>query len=420
MKNWCLAKSVLTAAAISVFVHWCLPADAQSGAHNSGSKGAKQILKGAVGSTARFSGSVKCSPLGYETVSAAGRTTITRVVGGSEAWVRGLKAGDTVVDESDSGNTVSVTVERGLRRYQANLRVTGSEPQLPPAVVPTASAAVRRQLSIISDHNVALIVDKSGSMATRDCPGGISRWLWCSEQARSLSSLTAGLGGMKEGMNVVVFSDDFHVYSNVSPQQVAEIFSINFPEGMTNTGDALRSAIDAYFAKKALAPKTTHPAVLAVVTDGEPNRPDQVREVIIEATRRMTDPNELSITFLQVGTAPFGSSLLRELDDNLVNQGAEFDIVDTKTFSELESLGLTGALAEAITVLRTPSQRRVGKATLQQPFRQPYRRPANNVRTIRQSTPYYQPAVQPAVPVQQQLKGAEQERAEIERKLLEN
>jgi len=39
---------------------------------------------------------------------------------------------------------------------------------------------------------------------------------------------------------------------------------------------------------------------------------------------------------------------LKKLDDDLVAQGAKWDIVDTKTFEEIESIGITQALIAAL------------------------------------------------------------------------
>lgn len=424
-----MRRNNLTAALLAVFLSLPRTGEisfiAQAGEPGPKRDGNKQLLKGEIGSTARFSGSVRSSPLGFEAISTSGKSTITRVTTGTEAWARGLQPGDTVVDEKALGGTVSVTIERGGKRYQANLAATGSAPGSAPPTFPAlrGDSALQQRLAVLSNHNVAMIIDKSGSMATRDCPGNISRWNWCGEQTRTLTAATSGCGCLKDGITIVVFSEGFSVYNNATVKQISEIFADSYPDGTTGTGDALQSQIDAYFLRKSRNPDKTAPAVIAVVTDGEPNKPEQVRQVIIDATRRMTDPNELSITFLQVGAAPWGAALLHELDDNLVNEGAVYDIVDTKSFTQLERIGLIGALAEAITALRTPSAQRARHAAATASAsraQQQYRRPASNSRTVRQANQYSSSSAPPAVPLQQQLKRAEQERSDLERKLLEN
>ncbi len=43
------------------------------------------------------------------------------------------------------------------------------------------------------------------------------------------------------------------------------------------------------------------PLAIAIVSDGDPNDEDKVAEVIKEATWQMRSPDQISITFLQVG-----------------------------------------------------------------------------------------------------------------------
>ncbi len=378
----------------------------------------KQLLKGEIGSTARFSGGVKNSSFGYEYIAKAGKSIITRVIAGSQAALSGLQAGDAIIDQQSSGGSLSVTVERSGKQYKAKLKAVDYSVSATGMTAQSDSSTLEGQLSIISQHNVSVIIDKSGSMATRDCPGGISRWEWCARQACQLSEATAT--SLKEGITIVLFSCDFTVFPDATAQQIQVIFQNSEPDGLTNTGDALQSQIDSYFQRKALFGKVK-PAIIAVVTDGEPSRPEQVRHAIIDATHRMTDASELSITFLQVGSSQWGTNLLHELDCDLVNEGARYDIVDTKRFSELQSLGLIGALSQAVTAAKTPlpasasvAARRVAPA----PQRQ-FIRTVNNRRVVR-LPPRSDPPTASAPPtLPQQVRKVEQERQELERKLLE-
>lgn len=383
----------------------------------------KTLLKGQIGSEARYWGGVRSTGFGYDCVTSGGRTTITRVAPGSQAALRGLLAGDAIVDKWQSGNTLSIVIERSGKRYQANLTLNAVS--LEASRTAEGGSTLARQAGMLANHDVSVIIDKSGSMATRDCPGDSSRWEWCADQTRTLTDAIGRCGVTAGGITIVVFSDDYHTYSNSNVNQVSEIFRSNRPHGKTNTAEALESRIQAYFDQKLLR-RVTSPAVMAVVTDGEPSDPQRLRELIIEATRKMTNPNELAITFLQVGNGSFGTALLRELDDNLVGEGARFDIIDTKNFDDLQKAGLTGALAQAITALRTPSPLRGKVATSSGaplPQQPPYRRPGNNVRLVRPATatpaPTAAPVPPPAAPLSQQLKGAERERLDLERTLLE-
>jgi hypothetical protein len=62
----------------------------------------------------------------------------------------------------------------------------------------------------------------------------------------------------------------------------------------------------------------------------------------------MKNPNEISITFLQVGVDPKATRYLRELDNDLVRGRASYDIVTSKSFDQLNKSGLALALLDAV------------------------------------------------------------------------
>jgi uncharacterized protein YegL len=206
--------------------------------------------------------------------------------------------------------------------------------------------SVADQEKILGQHEVVVMIDKSGSMNTPDCPGGLSRWEWCAQQATALSKESEDY--WPEGITVVVFSNDFDVYPHAHVKEVADVFKNYSPGGSTNTGSALWDRLRAYLKERAKNPKTTKPLVIAVITDGEPTDGRTTAEAIISATSQMQQPGDISIAFLQVGIGATGAALLDELADKLVEEGARYDIVEHKTFGSLQKLGLRQALVSAI------------------------------------------------------------------------
>jgi len=91
--------------------------------------------------------------------------------------------------------------------------------------------------------------------------------------------------------------------------------------------------------------------LIAVITDGMPNIPRDpmvVNRAIVNYTHKLTDPNEVKVTFLQIGDTFEGKDFCLDLDDGLVGEGAKYDIVDTETFEELKRVGIVNALIDAI------------------------------------------------------------------------
>lgn len=220
-----------------------------------------------------------------------------------------------------------------------------------------------REVSVLSSRDIIVLVDRSGSMQEKDCPPQryglqfltrwgqplepISRWDWCENEMMRFSNLTSGF--LRQGMKVVMFASDQTSYSNVRLHQIAQIFHRNYPSGSTNAAPALKAQLDWYFQNRVNARQNTRPVAIAIITDGLPNNTRALKKAIVDATRSMQRPDEIAITFLQVGNDRNGIKLAHELDDDLVRQGAMFDIVDSKDFSELLQIGLARALVDSIT-----------------------------------------------------------------------
>lgn len=262
------------------------------------------------------------------------------------------------------------------------VRVHAPPPKQEPEPVFQGGVTVR-DLHMIGQHDVAIIVDKSGSMSELDCPaispgssgglgrlaglaagglmrggvlgaagaflgGGatISRWDFVREQTLSFSRQAGNV--LPQGITLVLFSSGYHVFPNVDVRQIPRIFAENRPGGFTNTTAAVGSVIGDYFARRDASGGHVKPLLIAVITDGMPTNPHSLRRLLIETTHHMRSPGEITITFLQIGTERRGFELLKEFDDNLMSQGARFDIVDTKTFPEVVHVGLTRALVDAV------------------------------------------------------------------------
>lgn len=196
----------------------------------------------------------------------------------------------------------------------------------------------------LSNYDFEILVDKSGSMGTEDCAGGKSRWQYAQETTEQLARECAKFDS--DGITVVVFGSNWKVYENTTPDKVSQVFTENSPMGSTNTGGTLEARLQAYFERKAAG--NAKPVIFAIVTDGAPDDQKWVEKAIIDATNKMGADEEIGMTFLQVGKDEGARKFLKHLDDELQGLGAKFDIVDTKSFEELENIGIMEALYEAI------------------------------------------------------------------------
>lgn len=200
---------------------------------------------------------------------------------------------------------------------------------------------------MLQNRDYTLIIDKSGSMATKDQAGNKSRWTVMQESTLALASKCEELD--PDGLTVYLFSGRFKRYENVTANRVTQLFQENEPSGTTNLAGVLEDALNDYFKRKQSAQTKQNGETILVVTDGEPDDRKAVMRVIIEASRKMDRDEELAISFVQVGTDATAKQFLKALDDDLQSAGAKFDIVDTVTMDDMEDMTLSEVLLNAIT-----------------------------------------------------------------------
>ena len=199
---------------------------------------------------------------------------------------------------------------------------------------------------MLENRDYTLIIDKSGSMSTKDKPGGMSRWQIMQESALALASKCEELD--PDGITVYLFSGKFKRYDNVTAAKVGTIFQENDPSGRTDLAAVLGDAVNSYFQRKAAGQIPANGEIILVVTDGEPDDRKAVMDVILATTQKLDRDEELAISFIQVGTDETATKFLKILDDDLGRAGAKFDIVDTITMNDMEDLTLKEVLLSAI------------------------------------------------------------------------
>ncbi len=199
---------------------------------------------------------------------------------------------------------------------------------------------------MLENRDYTLIIDKSGSMSTKDKPGGASRWQIMQESALALANKCEELD--PDGITVYLFSGKFKRYDNVTAAKVGTIFQENDPSGRTDLAGVLTDALGNYFQRKGKGQTPANGELILVVTDGEPDDRKAVMQVILDASQKLDRDEELAISFIQVGTDAAATQFLKILDDDLGRAGAKFDIVDTMTMNDMEDLTLKEVLLSAI------------------------------------------------------------------------
>jgi uncharacterized protein with von Willebrand factor type A (vWA) domain len=196
----------------------------------------------------------------------------------------------------------------------------------------------------LSMRNYFVVVDRSGSMSEPVSKGStISRWDAVQEYTLSVARECDKLDS--DGIDVYLFNKSFSRYENVTADKVKDIFASTGPQGGTDFVPVLKDIFAHHF-------KGDKPSTILVFTDGEPSDGVEgqkaVAKLLIETANKLEADAELAVSFLQVGRDPAATAFLKKLDGDLTGAGAKFDIVDSKTCDDLDTMSITDILLAAI------------------------------------------------------------------------
>lgn len=179
--------------------------------------------------------------------------------------------------------------------------------------------------------------DISGSMQTRDCPGGTTRFSYVLETMRVFIAEAAKWD--PDGVSFYTFNNQLTEYPDVvSVAEINDKIGKLKPGGGTNTHLPITAAFREH------QKKGSEQTFLLLFTDGEPSDPDAVKKAVIDITNQVKDEHEFRISILTVGErSPQLNQWLTDLDDNL--SGAKYDIIDVE---RLEDVDFEQAVANAI------------------------------------------------------------------------
>ena len=207
-------------------------------------------------------------------------------------------------------------------------------------------AVQQRAKQALQGRDLVVLIDRSGSMGTTDCPQAVSRWEWCKQQTMQLSADVQQV--FPRGFSVVLFNNHTKAIDNADWHTIAEAFQNNQPDGGTDTAGAVSAQFQNYWAHKKDNETSTKPLVVLVITDGAPNDPNRLRKTLIAAANDITRADEISVVFVQVGEDNQASAYLEDMTRNLNQEGAKFNIVRSVLFETVEQRGLFNALADAL------------------------------------------------------------------------
>ncbi|MEL7038991.1 MAG: hypothetical protein AAFO04_25790 [Cyanobacteria bacterium J06592_8] len=198
----------------------------------------------------------------------------------------------------------------------------------------------------LQDRDYTLIIDTSVSMSIFDRFEQKRRWEMIQESTLELATLCEHFD--PDGITVYLFSDQFKRYEKVTAERVVQIFQQHEPQGKANLAAVLKDATDNYFERRAMEISKSNGELILIVTGGEIEGTEAVKQIAINASNQLNRDEELGIELIQVGDDSTVTQFFKVLDRELQMAGAKYDICNTVTFEDMEEMSLTDVLLRAI------------------------------------------------------------------------
>lgn len=201
----------------------------------------------------------------------------------------------------------------------------------------TALKINANNLELNPGDDFIIAMDVSGSMANRDCPGGLTRFEFALEKTKQFAHEAARID--TDGVSVYRFGHQVTKFSDITEDKLDSMIGSATPnESATLTHEVIKAAYQEHLERK------NEQTFLFIITDGSPTDPQAVLSTIAKITQELKDEKEFRIQFLTVGNIDSNlQSFLTKLDDAI--PGAKHDIVDVKTLADVTFMAaVAGAL----------------------------------------------------------------------------
>ena len=204
--------------------------------------------------------------------------------------------------------------------------------------------------ALLQNRDYTIVVAKTAANLLKTPPGYEQRWLAAHDAIVALAQQCEAFD--PDGITVYISCRDeaalFKQYKQVLPSQVTAIFDAHYPPDSIDLLNVLQSALDDYFIRKTAHQTKPNGEMILVLIDGEPPNRMAISKLIIHATEKLDQDQELGIGFLQLGDDFITKGFLNALDENLRSAGAKFDIVHTQAFAEIKPDTLTKFLLDVL------------------------------------------------------------------------
>ncbi len=204
--------------------------------------------------------------------------------------------------------------------------------------------------NLLEDRHYTIIIARSDASRDPQHP-----WYgeWVEAQASLIDLAKKCQEFDTDGITLYEASTPMWKYKNSNVARLAEILQRQNtePDSVKPTAihweEALKETFSDYFESQTNT-KGKKGAIIVVVLDEKPEKAAAVAEIIVSATNKIDKDEEIGVSFIQIGDDVKTREFLTDLDTNLQDRGAKFDIVDTKFWHEIKRSSVVQFLIGAI------------------------------------------------------------------------
>jgi hypothetical protein len=204
--------------------------------------------------------------------------------------------------------------------------------------------------NLLEDRDYTIIIARSDASRHHQHP-----WYqeWIEAQASLIDLAKKCQQFDSDGITLYEASTPMWKYKNSNVARLAEILQRQNTEPDSakpteiNLEEALKATFSDYFANKTEG-KGKKGAIIVAVLDQKPAQVAAVAEIIVSAANKIDKDEEIGVSFIQIGDDLETREFLTDLDTNLQDRGARFDIVDTKFWHEIKRSSVVQFLIGAI------------------------------------------------------------------------
>lgn len=200
--------------------------------------------------------------------------------------------------------------------------------------------------SLLRNRDYTVILARRGSKTPPTPPGLEQQWLVAQDSLITLAKKCEEFD--PDGLTIYIASTPFQKYEHETSAALVELFQGQYASENVNLSKTLQAALDSYFSRKANKLTQKNGEIIIVLLDHEPKERMAVVKLLVEATKKMDNQEELGIMFAQVGDDFIARGFLNALDDDLHKAGAKYNIADTKVLTELEESAIAEFLLNAL------------------------------------------------------------------------